>query len=53
MSMKTLLICTMAGSLFLVLPARGQEQMQDHAAVVLPDGDAKANGIKLGEAGIA
>jgi len=41
MSMKTLLICTMAGSLFLVLPARGQEQMQDHAAVVLPDGDAK------------
>jgi virginiamycin B lyase len=41
MSIRSLLICTMAGSLFLVVPARGQEQMQDRAPVQLPDGDAK------------
>src|SRR6202040_378816 len=41
MSVKSLLICTMAGSLFLAFPARAQEQMQDRAAVQLPDGDAK------------
>ncbi len=41
MAAKSLLICMMAGSLFLVVPARGQEQMQDRAAVQLPDGDAK------------
>jgi len=41
MSAKSVLICMMAGSLFLVLPARGQEQMQNRAAVQLPDGDAK------------
>ncbi len=41
MSVKSLLMCMMAGSLFLALPARGQEQMQDRAGVQLPDGDAK------------
>src|ERR1700683_5613712 len=41
MSFKSILICMMGSSLLLVLPARGQEQMQDRAAVQLPDGDAK------------
>jgi virginiamycin B lyase len=41
MSVKSVLMCMMAGSLFLALPARGQEQMQDRGAVQLPDGDAK------------
>src|ERR1700674_969579 len=41
MSIKSLLICTMAGSLLFVVPASGQEQTQDRAAVQLPDGDAK------------
>ncbi len=42
MTVKTLLISMMAGSLFLALPARGQEQMaQDRAPVQLPEGDAK------------
>src|SRR5216684_8458470 len=41
MSIKSLLTCMMASSLFLALPARGQEQMQDRAAVQLPAGDAK------------
>src|SRR4029077_6491341 len=41
MSTKSLLICLMAGSLFLALPARSQEQMQDRAPVQLPEGDAK------------
>jgi virginiamycin B lyase len=41
MSVKSLLICTMAGSLYLALPARGQEQTQDRGAAQLPDGDAK------------
>src|SRR5208282_3368431 len=41
MSVKLLLTCAMAGALLLVLPARGQEQMQNRAPVQLPDGDAK------------
>jgi virginiamycin B lyase len=41
MSVKSLLICMTAGSLLLTLPVRGQEQMQERAAVQLPDGDAK------------
>jgi virginiamycin B lyase len=41
MSVQSFLICAMAGSLFLASPARAQEQMQDRAAVQLPDGDAK------------
>src|SRR5258708_2343965 len=41
MTVKSLLTCMMTGSLLLALPARGQEQMQDRAAVQLPDGDAK------------
>ena len=41
MSVKSLLMYMMAGSLFLAWPARGQEQTQDRSAVQLPDGDAK------------
>jgi virginiamycin B lyase len=41
MSIRSLLIYMLGGSLLFVLPARGQEQMQDRAAVQLPDGDAK------------
>ena len=41
MSFKSLLICMMACSLILALPARGQEQMQERGTVQLPDGDAK------------
>ena len=41
MSVKSLLMCLVAGSLLLAFAARGQERMQDSTTVQLPDGDAK------------
>lgn len=42
MSVKSVLIGVMAGSLFTVLPVRAQMQMGERTPVNLPDGDAKS-----------
>jgi len=42
MSVKSILIGVMAGSLFTVLPVRAQMQMGERTPVNLPDGDAKS-----------